>query len=219
MSNIAVLPSSNLLNSLKKKNKWQKKIINRELSINVIKKNLNDMISELGDDVWRLLCIHQRLNNHFIVKNKDKLDWESLVIFNKNLSLPNKKLAAKYIGYDLLIQYQVLPESFIEKHLNLLDLHLLIRHQKLSCSFLEKYLDLFDIKMVCKYQKLSKDFIQKNKKKLDWKTISKYQNLSKDLLYLYEKYIDFTLQEKVFGNVPKDLCEKYCKDLDVIFQK
>src|SRR5574344_2119519 len=84
-------------------------------------------------------------------------------------------------------KYQILSESFIEKHKDKVDWGYISINQKLSEEFIEKYIDKIYWYRISQNQKLSEEFIEKHIDKVDWNNISTYQILSEKFI---EKYID-----------------------------
>ena len=71
-----------------------------------------------------------------------------------------------------------------------LDWILVVEYQKLSESFIEKHEKEVNWNNICKYQVLSDEFIIKYKSKLNSSDLSRYQVLSEDTIWKYRKSLD-----------------------------
>ena len=92
-----------------------------------------------------------------------------------------------------------MSESFIEKHLNKLNLNNIIKYQKLSKDFINKYKDNFDINYIIKYQKLSEDFIKNNNFYIKDNWLYKDVEFKKEMIKrsaLYKCYDDYFIAFK-----------------------
>ena len=63
---------------------------------------------------------------------------------------------------DIILTYADLPESFLEKHLDDLNIEILSRHQRLSESFIQKHFASLDIKKCIQNKK--NEWLDKNKR-------------------------------------------------------
>ena len=82
-----------------------------------------------------------------------------------------------------------LSESYIEEHLDELDINILCQTQKLSETFIKRYKDIINWELISHYQVLSEDFIREYKDYVDWYLISRYQILSESFIEEFKDYV------------------------------
>lgn len=97
------------------------------------------------------------------------------------------KIMGKYCWWYTISKYQILSESFIEKHKDNVDWNVICIYQSLSEPFIEKFQDKVNWYTISEYQKLSEAFIEKHRDKVNWTIISCRQNLSESFI---EKHKD-----------------------------
>lgn len=109
----------------------------------------------------------------------------------------------------MILRYQNLSESFLQKHICKLSnkqLQILFKFQRVSETFIENFLSKnkvpkklqtasYQIKLeaICCYQKLSEAFIEKYEDQLDWLVISREQDLSEEFIYRNENKVNFVI--------------------------
>lgn len=88
-----------------------------------------------------------------------------------------------------------IPEDFIRKHLDRLDLSLLLTYRSLSEEFIEELIRKKDIvnfwDNISIFQALSEPFIEKYKDLVNWDNISEFQTLSEDFIEKYKDYVSW----------------------------
>lgn len=117
---------------------------------------MDEMFEYLDKDI---LCINQKLDENFIIKHSDKLNFTLIYCH----------------------QHKNLSDEFINKYQHMCDWEYFCT---LLCSdeeIIEKYYDKLNKKSLCVYQNLSEEFILKHFDDLDMETIIKFQKVSENI--------------------------------------
>lgn len=140
--------------------------------LNMINNRLK--LQEVGSEIylnnksgidWNLICQYQTLTDKDIIDFYKYIKWDTVVIYQKNIS---EEMFDKYnirVNFDILPRYQKLSEGFIKKYRKKINWNYVSQYQKnLTKSFIKKYIKYLDINLVIKYQKnIDLDLIIKNK--------------------------------------------------------
>jgi hypothetical protein len=141
------------------------------------------------------------------------------------------------IDWDLVLHFFTLSESFMERHLHLLEIPLFYKTQFFSEEFIKKYNNILNFnflsylsplnenlcnlyhkflnfKDICIYQKLSEEFIEKYADKIDWPEISKHQKLNKSFIEKHIDKIDWSLISK-YQRLSEEFIEKHINKVDL----
>jgi len=118
-----------------------------------------------------------------INKNQDNYDkkfWGKLAIFYK---LPEEFIEKnwEYLDIDDISSWQNLSEEFIRKHIEKLNIYSVSSHQNLSIDFLREFFNKLNSKAISLYQEIDKDFIKDFYEKLYLNEI-KIRNLIEDFM-------------------------------------
>jgi len=109
--------------------------------------------------------------------------------------------------YEISKTKKNIPERFIEKYIEIVDIDSITKNQKLSQYFIEKYQDYFDFELISEHQDLSGLFIENNLEKLNIKKVCRYQKLSEEFM------------ETHFDLLDKDLISRYQKLSDEFMKR
>ena len=88
---------------------------------------------------WNEISNYKYLDSGFIIKHKNKLNWETVCKVQKLDDICLEE-CLNHINYDLIQQYQELPETFMDRHFEKLNWKLIARFQKIPKPFLVKYI-------------------------------------------------------------------------------
>ena len=97
---------------------------------------------------WEKICFYQRLDEDFIRKYADKIDWINVMEINK------------------------FSIEFIEEFIDEMDNDLLVEHQDLTENFIEKYKKDLNWNLISQYQNLSEEFIIKHRNKINFNLLT-----------------------------------------------
>ena len=109
--------------------------------------------------------------------------------------------------YEISKTKKNIPERFIEKYIEIVDIDSITKNQKLSQYFIEKYQDYFDFELISEHQDLSGLFIENNLEKLNIKKVCRHQKLSEEFM------------ETHFDLLDKDLISRYQKLSDEFMKR
>lgn len=140
---------------------------------------------------------------NFIREYQDKIDWDLLVLHNKNFSPTFFFEFGNKIHTDLLEGTQNMPEEFIEKYAERWNWFNIYTCQKLSEDFIKRNWKRFDdirCSVIFSRQKMSENFIMwminkigcmKVEEEQAWKIISRYQKLSEKFIEEHENEVNW----------------------------
>ena len=121
-------------------------------------------------------------------------------------------------------KFENLPEEFIEKYFDKLNMKMVLRCSKVSCEFLERNFEKFtssDLNSICEFQVLTLEFIEKHLNKLNIKKICIYQDAVQSSESFIEKLCE-SHKDKVdwyaiawHRKVSKEFIKKHIKCFDV----
>lgn len=142
--------------------------------------------------VLDILLKKYKFSEKFIVKYKDKINWNVAII------------------------HQSIPEYLLIEIISdgVIDWEIICRTQVLSEYFLCKYQKYIIWKAIAKYQTLSVEFITKFRDKLIWKDIVQYQHLTLNFIYKNAFRIDANLINKneTYSEIEKYEIKKLLSD-------
>ena len=171
---------------------------------------LRNFVKNPASFSWRKrknICTDEELDNEFMLKYKDYLDWSILLRKYKFQFTPEEIeilvpfCKQKKLLWDLAV-FQTFTEEqcgrFIEE--KIYSSHLIFTVQKVSEAFVEKYVSTNVLADVLENQTLSEDFIRKHAKEFDnifyhgdvcWETITKHQKLSEQFMRDFNHKLDW----------------------------
>jgi len=86
-----------------------------------------------------------------------------------------KYMKSRYLrGY--ISEYQRLSDEFMDEFINELPIHLISRHQILSESFIRKHYDVLEMSTVSEYQELSNEFLDEFEAYIEFSFITREKN-------------------------------------------
>jgi hypothetical protein len=96
---------------------------------------------------WRDISKSKHINNDFIRKYRDKIDWFTLCFHHKLDDSIIMQFSHK-LGWENICRYQSLSTEFIKRNIEHIDFNLILRHQILSPEFIKEYIDYFDLREI-----------------------------------------------------------------------
>ena len=166
---------------------------------------------------WEIILDNQRVSESFITK-----------IGPSNLTLidalwTNRKLSEKFIEewanptavfcsqtrdqWRNIARYQTLSESFIKRHLDMLDLSIVCEHQNLTIAFINEYSDMIEFEWLSLNQNLTVDVVREFKDQLNWTLLSTFWDARFKHIDEFAAYIDWpALTER---SIPEHILQKY----------
>lgn len=141
---------------------------------------------------WKTVCRHQDLSKNIIFIYFNKFEIRDLLIFQ---NVPKEILEDNIhlMDMEMVSEYQILDESFIEKFENKINFKKIGENNQFSDKFILKYKHKLDIKLFCRTQNLNdhviKDLISNNLE-VCFETISWRQDLGQDFIKEYFMFLD-----------------------------
>ena len=162
------------------------------------------------------------------IDSGEEIDWNEISGSRnfKDLSISFITQHEDMLNWNLISEYQTLPESAIEMFIDKVNWTLISGDQKLSEAFIEKYADKLDWGMVSMHQKFSEEFEMKHWEKLYPDTPRPVENINNTPTTEYEKNLQSRINagEKIdwaeismsrdFENLSDFFIEKFADKLD-----
>ena len=169
------------------------------------------------------ICTDEELDNEFMLKYKDYLNWFVLLRKYQNKFTPEEIeellpiCQKKRILWDLAV-FQIFTEEQMERWVDerIYDLHLIYKVQHVSEKFIEKYAGKGLWGDIIENQVLSEDFLRRHIEDFNntffngdvcWEAITKYQKLSESFMRDYRGRLNWR-----YLPVYQDMSEKFIKE-------
>ena len=212
-SNKNIYLSDKFIQKYSNKLDWSS-LVMRKLSKNILKENIDNIANDkyitrdyffekhhldvytlekivskisMNKHIWKSISQHQKLNEQFILKYSQCLDWNLISRYQKL----RKNFIVDKISWDSISAYQKLDELFIEKYKDFIIWNKLNTY-KYSEKFIEKYNEKLDLTKCSFYKEMSPDFINKFGHKMGTENLSLWQNPSFEYINNNKNNINFS---------------------------
>lgn len=154
-----------------------------------------NLVISLKDKIdWNILFIYNKnIDRLFFYNNEEFLNWDKISM-HKNLPATALEKCPDRLNWTLVCRYSQMDENILEAFYKYLDFEEISINQTLSPEFISKHINDFKLYMeeIGDNQRLTEDFMREYKDIVDWRAISRSQKLSESFLDEMKDYVDWT---------------------------
>lgn len=181
------------------------------ISDNIDRLNIPDWIfytfAEFLD--WKIIS-SKRLDERFIHKHKDRLNWNELLRHNQ-FSMPFIYEHLHYIDLNQLTSTQELSEDFLLEFKDVINWDTVRYRRDLSVEFLRKAADYINWKYYLWNGRLTEEHLREFNDYLDWGEVSERQTMSKD--FILENWDKINFKTMIMYNTHLCLNHEFIKEI------
>ena len=166
-------------------------------------------------DFYKLVKFH-RLDDDFLEKNKDKLNWSFISCFQYLKEETIERFSDK-LDWNFISLNQNMSVDFILKNKDKINWFLIIKNKYLKFDFIFKCQNYIDWNSFTLYSNLNPIVFSNYKEKINWELLSSKRILNEEFIFKFVDYIDFNQllnnnenQKKEIKYYSKKLIQ-YCK--------
>lgn len=190
-----------ILSKYKYKIDFNALVQNNNITTEFIEKKILFCLTEKDTNIWRCICFNKNLNDDFLKRNIQFIDWVNLC---SNTSISESffeyVLSSKFkdeIDWTILSENWGLKQSFFERHIDKVDWSRLC-DQHFTESFFEEYIDKVNWVILCQNENMRESFFERHLDKVVWEDdgicsnpcissefFTKYAPWNKEVLKMY----------------------------------
>lgn len=173
------------------------------------------IINRYKDNInWNIYS--RNIKNKYINKFEKYIVWSEIYQSDYlSLYLENdiiEKYCNKPWNWAYILQFKKISNNCltkITKNLNFNEINVLCQFQVLNDEYINLHYDIINWNIVCKYQKLSVDIIKNYLKLINWDIFSECQQISYEIISYFDKYLNWTIILNTNRYASCFLIEKY----------